>query len=136
MRMLILTVFVPALLWGCAARRPAVYLGERPTMAAQAKADRDIEACLAVGEQYRSGTGHAGGVARNTAVGGAAGGAAGAAGGAIGGNAGVGAAVGAATGAVWAFMSGILSPPPPDPGYRGAVDKCLSDRGFQVIDWE
>jgi len=136
MRALMVTLLIPVLLAGCAAQRPAVYLGERPTAAARAQADRDIDACLAVGEQYRSGSGHAGNVARDTTVGGAAGGAAGAAGGAIGGNAGLGAAMGAATGAVWAFMSGILRPPPPDPGYRGAVDSCLADRGFRVTDWE
>jgi hypothetical protein len=133
---LIVTVLVPLLLAGCGPRRPSVYLGERPTMAARDKADREVEACLAVGEQYRSGTGQAGDVARGTAVGGAAGGAAGAAGGAIGGNAGVGAATGAATGAVWGLMSGLLRRPPPDPGYRGAVDKCLADRGLRVIAWE
>jgi hypothetical protein len=132
----LIVMLVPVLLAGCAASRPAVYLGERPTAAQRTAADREIEACLVVGEQYRSGSGHAGGVARNTAIGGAAGGAAGAAGGAIGGNAGVGAAAGAATGAVWAFMTGILRRPPPDPGYRGAVDKCLSDRGLRVIDWD
>jgi hypothetical protein len=136
MRTSIVVMAAVLLLAGCGPRRPVVYLGERPTMAQSAQADRDIDTCLAVGEQYRTGSGHGASVARGTAAGGLAGGAAGAAGGAIGGNAGVGAAAGAATGAVWSLMTGVLRQPPPDPGYQGAVDACLAERGFRVIHWK
>ncbi|HWP66963.1 MAG TPA: hypothetical protein VNO26_13760 [Candidatus Limnocylindria bacterium] len=128
---------VAALTIGCGTQRPVLYLGDRPTAAAREAGERDIDACLAIGEQYRIGSGHGADVARNTAAGGAAGGAAGAAGGAIGGGSpGRGAATGAAVGAVWAFMNGILRKKPPDPGFRGAVDRCLADRGQRVIAWK
>jgi hypothetical protein len=122
---------------GCGTQRPVVYLGDRPTITARDAADRDISACMAIGEQYKTGTGHGSEVARSTAAGGVAGGAAGAAGGAIGGGgAGAGAATGAAVGAVWSFMTGVLRSTPPDPGLRGAVEQCLADRGQRVIAWK
>lgn len=137
MRRTAIAAVVALLLGGCGAQRPVVYLGDRPTATAREAADRDIEACMAIGEQYRTGTGHGAQVARGTAAGGVAGGAAGAAGGAIGGGgAGVGAATGAAVGAIWYFMTGILRRTPPDPGLRGAVDQCLADRGRRVIAWK
>lgn len=136
MRTIAVVLAVPWLLAGCGPQRPVLYLGDRPTMVERGQGERDIDACLVVGEQYRTGTGQRAEIARNTTVGGAAGGAAGAAGGAIAGSPGRGAAVGAATGAVWALMSGLLRKPPPDPGYRGAVDRCLADRGQRVIDWK
>jgi outer membrane lipoprotein SlyB len=127
-----------SLLVGCAARRPVVYRGEHPDPTAAALIDRDVEACLAVGERYRSpgGAGATGDAARGVAVGGAVGGAAGAAGGAIYGGAGRGAAAGAAAGAAGGLVGGLLRRRGPDPAYRAAVDRCLSDRGHHVIAWE
>src|SRR5262245_51252195 len=137
MRRALLAATAALLATGCGAQRPVVYLGDRPTIMARDAADRDISACMAIGQQYRTGTGQGADVARDTAAGGVAGGAAGAAGGAIaGGGAGVGAATGAAVGAVWSFMTGVLRRPPPDPGFRGAVEQCLADRGQRVIAWK
>jgi hypothetical protein len=137
MRRSLVAAIAALLAAGCGVQRPVVYLGDRPTITARDAADRDVSACMAIGEQYRTGTGQGADVARNTAAGGVAGGAAGAAGGAIsGGGAGVGAATGAAVGAVWSFMSGMLRRSPPDPGFRGAVERCLAERGQHVIAWK
>jgi hypothetical protein len=76
-------------------------------------------------------------VARNTAIGGAGGAAVGAVGGAVsGGSAGRGAAIGAATGATAGALSGLITQSAPSPAYKNFVERCLRERGYDVIGWQ
>lgn len=75
-------------------------------------------------------------MAKNTGVGGVAGAAIGAVGGAVGGNAGRGAAIGAATGATAGAIGGVVKHSNPSPAYKGFVDRCLRDRGYEVAGWQ
>jgi hypothetical protein len=70
-------------------------------------------------------------------VGGAAAGAAlGAVGGAILGSAGKGAAAGAAMGGTAGLMKGAYDSTKPDETYRGFVEACLRDKGYEVVGWK
>ena len=70
------------------------------------------------------------------AVGGAIGGATGAVGGAILGRPGTGAALGAATGATAGLMRSLFRRDEPSQAYRGFVDRCLRERGYDPVGWE
>jgi hypothetical protein len=104
----------------------------------QAQADADLAECRRMAETAGAsgGTGRGQGAARDSAVGGAIGGATGAAGGAILGRPGTGAAVGAATGATAGFMRSLFRGSQPSQAYRGFVDRCLSERGYDPVGWE
>ena len=104
----------------------------------QDTADADIADCRQMAETAGASQGEekAGQVAGGTAVGGAVGGAAGAAGGAVLGRPGTGAAVGAATGAAAGFMRGLFKPSKPSQAYRNFVNRCLADRGYDVVGWD
>ena len=133
-----LTVLAGAILViaSCAARRPVLYPNEKLNQAGAGGADRDIAECMQLAEAYVStGAGRAGGVARDTAIGGGTGAAIGAAGGAVYSDAGRGAAAGAATGATAGLLHGLFSMGEPDPLYQSYIDNCLADRGYRVLGW-
>jgi hypothetical protein len=133
----------PLWITGCSSRRPVVYPNEKAQQAGEAGVAADIDECMRLAEQYTSGGGRGGEVAKDAAgraaVGAGVGAAAGAAGGAIYGDAGRGAASGAAGGAAAGLLSGIfggMRGSDPDPVYANFVNKCLADKGYQVIGWE
>ncbi|HHJ39960.1 MAG TPA: hypothetical protein ENJ86_10985 [Methylothermaceae bacterium] len=75
--------------------------------------------------------------AMGTLRGAAYGAASGAVGGAISGGAGIGAAIGAASGATWGLLSSLFSASTqPHPAFRNFVNRCLRDRGYEVVGWE
>ena len=53
-----------------------------------------------------------------------------------GGGAGTGAAIGAATGATAGVVHGAATSVEPSPIYKGFVDRCLRERGYEVIGWQ
>jgi hypothetical protein len=97
----------------------------------------DVDACVArAKESVPSKAGEE--LVVDTAGNAAAGGAAGAVGGAIsGGGAGIGAAIGAATAATWGFVKGLftLGRRGPDEVQRRYAERCLGERGYEVIGW-
>ena len=129
------TVLVPLLIGGCAAKRPVLYPNAIHQQRGEAVAERDIDACMEFASAHGVENAQAGRIASNTAKRGAAGGAAGAVGGAIAGRAGRGAAIGAATAATWGLVQGIFRSNEPDPLFRSFVNVCLQERGYQLIGW-
>ena len=124
---------------GCAAAaRPVLYPNAHLNDVGQAQADADIAACrqLAASAGASGGAGQGEQAARSGVIGGAIGGATGAAGGAILGRPGTGAAVGAATGATAGFMRSLFRRSEPSQAYRGFVDRCLRERGYDSVGWE
>lgn len=122
-----------ALLAGCAGQQPVVYRSTGTT--------GDVAA--AVGECRRLATeagarptSRAATTATRVAAGGAVGAATGAVGGAIAGNAGQGAAIGAATAATATLIRDLLDEPAPSPVWRAYVERCLRERGFDVVGWQ
>lgn len=133
---------IPLLLAGCQSRRPLLYPNDKVQRVGMARAQRDIERCMRLADQYLAGgrrLGAASDIATDTAVGGATGAAIGAVGGAVAGDAGRGAAVGAATGATAGLMGslfGSMRSRGPDPTYANFVTRCLSEDGYETIGWE
>jgi hypothetical protein len=105
--------------------------GKQPSTSAAPQAD--VDACLAEAKQAVE-SNRAKETAANTADGAAVGGAVGAATGAVLGQ-GRGAGAGAAGGAAGAFMRSMLRWRDPDPVEKGYVNRCLRQRGYDVLGW-
>ena len=130
---------VVALGAGCAhSQGPVLYPNARLKEAGKAQADAEISACRSLADDYvSSGGARAKEIGKDTAVGGAGGAAIGAVAGAVsGGGAGRGAAIGAATGATAGAVHGTVKSAGPSPIYKGFVDRCLRERGYEVIGWQ
>lgn len=124
---------------GCAHyQSPVLYPNAKLKEAGRAQADAEIAACRSLADDYTSsGTATAKEIGKDTAVGGLGGAAIGAVAGAVsGGGAGRGAAIGAATGATAGAVHGTVKSAGPSPIYRGFVDRCLRERGYEVIGWQ
>ena len=124
---------------GCAhSQGPVLYPNAKLREAGKAQADAEISACRSLADDYvSSGGARAKEIGKDTAVGGVGGAAVGAVAGAVsGGAAGRGAAIGAATGATAGAVHGTVKSAGPSPIYKGFVDRCLRERGYEVIGWQ
>jgi outer membrane lipoprotein SlyB len=131
----ILAVTLPLL--GCArTQHPVLYPNAHLQQVSQQQAAQDIDTCHQMASAYvQRSPGKD--VASKTAMGGAGGAAIGAVGGAVsGGGAGRGAAIGAATGATAGALGGLVKQAAPSPIYKNFVDRCLRERGYEVIGWQ
>jgi len=123
------------LMAGCSSQRPALYPNEHLKEVSETQAQADIDYCIAyvkehgIYEQDRKEQVRA--VGRTTAVGAGTG----AAVGALRGNPGRGAATGAVAGAAGGTMRQILRSNKPDSVFKGYVNRCLADRGYDVVGW-
>ena len=116
--------------------RPVLYPNQQLTSVSPEVAQRDIDECMQLGKQYVAGKSRAGEVGlrttRNAAIAAATGAAISAI---VGGNVGEAAAAGAA-GAGTATVAGeVLKPEEADPIFRNFVEKCLRDKGYEVMGW-
>ncbi len=124
---------------GCAhSQSPVLYPNARLKEAGKAQADAEISACRSLADDYvSSGGATAKEIGKDTAAGGVGGAAVGAVAGAVsGGGAGRGAAIGAATGATAGAVHGTYKSSGPSPVYKNFVDRCLRERGYEVIGWQ
>jgi len=130
------------LLTACSTAQPILYPNAHMQSISKEAAEKDIEACRQLAESAgaEEGSGKAGQVATGTAVGAGVGAAAGAVGGAISGAAGRGSMIGAATGAVWGLLTGIYravaGPSQPNQAYTNFVNRCLQEKGYEVMGWQ
>jgi outer membrane lipoprotein SlyB len=122
---------------GCATPEPILYPNATLEANGQEQADADTDRCSQLAEKYEASSNRAGEIAGGAAEDAAVGGAAGAAGGAVwGGDAGRGAAAGAAAGVAGGVVRGIFrTRRDPDPAYRHFMERCLADKGYEVIGW-
>jgi len=121
---------------GCAAR-PVIYPVGGAAPVDQAQLDQDIDECSVLARQHtREGGALARDAARSTVTGGAIGGVSGAVGGAIWGSVGRGAATGAAVGATSGLLTSIFRRGSGEESVqRRFVERCLTERGYDVIGW-
>jgi hypothetical protein len=130
---LILATFLLA----CASPRPVLYPNATYERVGKETADADVDTCVARAKESVPSR-DAQEVATDTAGNAGAGAAAGAAAGAIGGGgAGIGAAIGAASAATFGFVKGLfrLGTRGPDDVQRHYAERCLAERGYEVIGW-
>jgi outer membrane lipoprotein SlyB len=127
-----LLILLPA----CASHRPSLYSNEHLIRVGSSVAERDIDQCIQHAERASEGRENLTESAAVTTAGSAAiGAAAGGAGGAVVGQAGQGAAVGAASSAaaslMYSLLRGLFQSDPPASAYRGLVDRCLREKGYE-----
>ena len=122
----------------CASPEPVLYPNDHLAYVGKSAAEEDIDDCRDMAESAGANKGEGTGeqAAGGAVAGGAIGGAAGAAGGAVVGSAGTGAAIGAASGAAAGFMRGLFKGSKPSQAYRNFVNRCLGDRGYEVVGWD
>jgi hypothetical protein len=121
---------------GCRSYEPVLYPNAKLEQVYQDEVDRDIAFCEANAKEYTENPSRAKRAAGDAAEGAVVGGATGAAAGAVLGSVGRGAGAGAAAGAAGGLARGIFSSRAPNPVYQRFVERCLSDRGYEVIGWE
>jgi outer membrane murein-binding lipoprotein Lpp len=129
-------VAVGLALAGCATQRPVLYPNAKYDQVGSEVAQRDVDACIRLAEQHDITYSSSEKVVRRGAEGAAIGGAAGAAAGAVRGNVGERAATGAAAGAAAAATHGAIHSGEPGSVYKGFVQRCLRERGYDVIGWK
>lgn len=131
-------ILTSALLLGCAKAKPVIYPNAHYRDIGQQAAQQDIANCMELA--------HSAGVsstrreaeeeASKAAGGTAAGAATGAVGGAIAGGAAIGSIAGAATGLTAVIISSMFQKPKNNPVFENFVNRCLQERGYEIIGWE
>lgn len=117
--------------------KPVLYPNGHLQQVGKHQADEDVEICRQLASEYVPGGSAAKDIAKGTGIGGLGGAAVGAVAGAVsGGGAGAGAAIGAATGATAGAVHGAAKQTGPSPVYKNFVDRCLQERGYEVIGWQ
>ncbi|MGD8367300.1 MAG: cell envelope biogenesis protein OmpA [Desulfobacterales bacterium] len=133
---ILLLAAVGFLMVGCGAKRPVLYPNALLEQVGAEAARADVDRCMKLAEAH-VGSGGAGPVAERGARGAAIGAATGAAVSAVlGGNVGRSAAAGAAGGGAAGATAGLFDAAEPDPVFRGFVEKCLQEKGYEVIGWK
>jgi hypothetical protein len=132
--MCILLIFF-VLVVGCAAKRPVLYPNEHTKQAGEIKAQEDIDTCIRLAEESGIKTEKGKEIGKNTAGAAVIGAASGAAWGAFFGDVGKHAGAGAAAAAAGALVHGALRSNDPDVMSRTFVERCLSEKGYEVIGW-
>ena len=120
----------------CATKRPVFYPNEYLNKVGSDVADKDTDECFQRAKEYVGKYGPERKVAEQTAVGAAVGAATGAAVGAVTGDIGRGAASGAAGGGAGGLIFGLFKARDPDPLFRQYIEKCLGDKGYEIIGWK
>jgi len=131
-------IVICVLLAGCAGTpKPVLYPNKHLKQVGQANADRDIAECRQLARSSGVAETRDSKVARQAAGGAAVGGASAGAWGLVRGNgAGERALAGAAAGAAAGTVRGAMNSDETSPVYKNFVQKCLRDRGYEVIGWQ
>lgn len=133
---LALIVFILCSLASGCTMRPALYPNEHLTNVGREQADADIRQCMELAEEYDVKAKEGKELAKDTAIGAGGGAVAGAVGGAISGNLGGGIAAGAASGAAVGLFYGLFKAAEPSATYKNFVNKCLQEKGYELVGWE
>ncbi len=126
------------LLAACAAKpvQPVLYPNETLEKAGKATAEADIQACMATARESGIKENRDGQVAEKATKGAVVGAVASGAWGLVMGDAGQRAAAGAAAGAASGAVVGAMDASELDPVFKNFVEKCLRDKGYEVIGWQ
>jgi hypothetical protein len=116
-------------------QRPQLYPNAQYHEMGPERAQQEVSDCMARADYGARQDSVAKDAAINTLGGAAAGAALGAIGGAIAGDAGTGAAAGAAVGGTIGVGKTVVDSSKPQEGYKGYVEACLRERGYDVTDW-
>ena len=126
-----------ALAGGSAVQRPILYPNSHYVAVGRAASERDIAECVELSRDHGVNERRDGKVARSAAAGAAIGGVAGGAWGAVRGKDAVErAAAGAAVGATGGAVRGAVRSDDTSKLYKRFVQRCLADKGYDVVGWQ
>jgi hypothetical protein len=130
--------FGAGMLAACASQpaRPVLYPNSHLQSVGQAQADRDIAECRQLALSSGVGEKKSGEVGKNAATGAAIGGASAGAWGLVRGDPGQSALGGAAAGAAAGVVRGGIQSTETSPVFKNFVQRCLRERGYEVIGWQ
>ena len=129
-----LGILIILMLAGCASG-PVLYPNAYLNKVGQEQAQRDIDDCRQKADVFVK-SDAAKTMAKDTAIGGAGGAVVGGAMGAVTGSFGRGIGVGAAGGAAVGLVSGVIKASKPSLLYKAFVNRCLSEKGYEIIGWQ
>ena len=133
---LILSLLIMLVLGGCAtSKKPVFYPNPHYNTVGKAGADRDASECMGLASQAGNPNNQRGEIPKQAAAGAAIGAASAGAWGLVRGDAGERALAGAAAGGAAGTVRGAMRSSEPDPIYRRFVERCLGDRGYDIIGW-
>ena len=126
------------LLGACATKpvQPVLYPNAALEVAGKASADQDIQACMTTARESGIKENKDGQVGEKAAKGAVVGAVVSGAWGMVMGNPGRSAAAGAAAGAAGGAAVGAMDSSSMDPVFKRFVEKCLRDKGYEVIGWQ
>jgi len=120
---------------GCGAKQPVLYTNAQLNKAGGEQSRRDIDECdRLAGEYVKSNPGL--NTAKSTGLGAVAGAVVGGAIGAVTGDFSRSVASGAAGGGASGFLHGLFKSSETSPVHKNYVERCLRDRGYEVIGWD
>jgi hypothetical protein len=122
---------------GCAssAQRPVLYPNDHYDRVGAGVAQQDIDDCMRQAQAFGADAGRGQAVAGSTLTGALIGGATAGAWGAVRGDAAERALAGAAAGGAGGLTRGALNAGRPSSTFRNFVQRCLGERGYDVIGW-
>jgi len=125
------------LLPGCGSKRPILYPNEYLKKVGNQQAQADIDECIRLATEYGAKEDAGKKIAQDTAGSAAVGAAAGAAISAVlGGDVGRSAAAGGAGAGAGRLTRSVIDSGDPDPVFRGYVEKCLREKGYETVGWK
>jgi len=117
-------------------KRPVLYPNAHLQSVGKPQADRDADECADLARDYGVRTNKDGDIAGRTATGAVIGGVGAGAWGLVRGDAGERAVAGAAAGAATGATRGAMESTELNPTFKRFVERCLHERGYDVIGWE
>ena len=116
--------------------QPQLYPNAHLTKVGQKQAELDIDDCMALARDHGVSENKESAAGEKAAAGAIIGGASAGAWGLVRGDAGSRAAAGAASGAAGGAAAGALQTTQTNPTFKNFVQRCLADRGYEVIGWQ
>jgi len=130
-------VCILALVTACAAKRPVFYPNNHLDRVGKVQVEADVDQCMAEAKQYgvrdTSGEKVGGRAAKGAAIGAVVSAIVAAI---FAGNVGRAAGAGAVGGAAGGAISGAVDAEDPDVAFRNYVDRCLTEKGYDVVGWQ
>ena len=138
LRLMVALLSLTLILSGCASsqKEPVVYPNIHMQRVGKVQAQRDIDKCMALATDYGVRVNKDGEIGKKATTGAALGGIGAGVWGLFRGDAGERALAGAAAGAATGVVKGGIESTELNPTFKQFVQRCLRDRGYEVIGWE
>lgn len=132
---LLATLTLVTLSAGCSSKQPIVYPNAHLERVGHGQYEADLQSCVAKADEYASAPSQSGQIAERATKGAVIGAASGAAAGAVLGRSGTRAGARAAGRGTSGLVSGLFGADGPHPVVRRFIERCMRDKGYDIIGW-